>query len=70
MEVVALLVREELRGGGIGAALLDRCEKWALTRGCKLLMLSSQLFRERAHAFYRRQGFREVKRSAFFVKEL
>lgn len=70
MEVVALLVRDDLRGKGIGAALLDRCEGWTRSRDCKLLMLSSQLFRERAHAFYRRQGFREAKRSAFFVKDL
>lgn len=70
MEVIALLVRDDLRGKRVGAALLGRCEGWALMRGCKLLMLSSQLFRERAHAFYRRQGFREVKRSAFFIKDL
>ena len=70
MEVVALLVRDGARGQGIGSALLRRCEEWSRLRGCGLVMLSSQLFRERAHGFYRRQGFREVKRSAFFVKDL
>ena len=70
MELVALLVRPERRGRGIGPALIAAGEDFARARGCSILLLSSQLFRERAHAFYRREGFREVKRSAFFSKEI
>jgi GNAT superfamily N-acetyltransferase len=70
MELVALLVRPEHRGKGIGSALVQEAERHSRRVGCSLLILSSQLFRERAHAFYLREGFREVKRSAFFSKEL
>jgi GNAT superfamily N-acetyltransferase len=70
MELVALLVRPEHRGRGIGSALIGAGEDFARERNCSMLLLSSQLFRDRAHAFYLREGFREVKRSAFFCKDL
>lgn len=50
-------VRADLRGGGIGAAMvrwaIERCRE----RGCALVQLTSDLNRPEAHRFYQRLGF-------------
>ena len=51
-----LVVAEGARSGGVGAALLARCEEVARERGCWSLTLESATWRERAHAFYEREG--------------
>lgn len=66
--VSALVIDEAARGGGIGAALLDEAERTAREQGCVRMELSSSESRTRAHAFYRRQGFGEVRKR--FVKPL
>ena len=50
------IVAEETRSKGVGAALLDRCQRVARERDCWSLTLESASWRERAHAFYERQG--------------
>lgn len=63
-----LIVRESARGRGAGAALLDRAEQLGRERGCFSISLESATWRERAHAFYEREGW---TRSAFaFTKTL
>ncbi|MGH2691125.1 MAG: GNAT family N-acetyltransferase [Actinomycetota bacterium] len=52
-----LIVAEEARSGGVGAALLQRCEEIAREGGCWSLTLESANWRERAHAFYEREGW-------------
>jgi GNAT superfamily N-acetyltransferase len=69
-EISALLVHTELRGQGIGTRLIEFARVWAMDRGLKRLLLSSQLHRTEAHVLYRRCGFTEWKRSAFFVMDL
>jgi GNAT superfamily N-acetyltransferase len=64
--VSSLVVCEALRGGGIGAALLAAAEALAWEAGCGHVELSSNEGRTRAHAFYARQGFEEVRKR--FVK--
>lgn len=46
------------RGHGIGRALMDHAAAYAAAAGCYKLMLSSNLQREEAHAFYQRLGYR------------
>lgn len=58
-----LVVAEDARGRGIGAALLARAEELARARGCWGMTLESATWRERAHAFYVSQGWKEVARS-------
>jgi GNAT superfamily N-acetyltransferase len=60
--VSSLVVREALRGFGVGAALLAEVERLAWEAGCSHVELSSSEKRTRAHAFYERQGFEEVRK--------
>lgn len=67
-EISGLVVDEALRGRGFGAALLRAAEDWALERGHAEMRVRSNTIRERAHAFYRREGYEPVKRQQVFVK--
>ncbi|MBS0433235.1 MAG: GNAT family N-acetyltransferase [Proteobacteria bacterium] len=69
-ELAGLVVDEDARGGGIGAALLRAAEAWAHGHGCVELVVRSNVIRERAHRFYLREGYTEKKRQAVFVKNL
>lgn len=51
-----LVVDEALRGGGVGAALLDFARSAARREGCTTLRLTSSFARKGAHAFYERKG--------------
>jgi len=52
-------VDEQLRGQGIGGAMMHFAMQFARQRGCYKLALSSNATRERAHAFYRSLGFEQ-----------
>ena len=52
-----LVVAEDKRGRGIGAALLSRAEDRARDRGCWSVFLSSANWRTRSHGFYQREGW-------------
>jgi len=52
-------VDEQLRGLGIGRAMMRFAMDFARERGCYKLALSSNTARERAHAFYRSLGFKQ-----------
>ena len=63
-----LVTDEVLRSRGVGKALLDFLSGLARARGCKAVTLDSGTQRERAHAFYFREGF--TIRAFHFVKPL
>lgn len=65
-----LVVSEAARGKGVGALLCRRAEDWAREQGLRCMMLTSRSTRERAHAFYERDGYRRTKVSYLFEKEL
>jgi GNAT superfamily N-acetyltransferase len=69
-QIMGLVVDEEARNGGIGAALLERAEAWAASRGCRHMLVGSRVTRERAHQFYLRAGYAIAKTSFFFEKRL
>ncbi len=69
-EITALVVDERERGSGVGAALLRRAETWARERGLATIAVRSNVIRERAHAFYAREGYARVKAQALLRKEL
>lgn len=69
-QVMGLVVDEAVRNGGIGASLLEHGEAWARERGCELMLVGTRVTRERAHRFYRRQGYELLKTSHFFEKPL
>src|ERR1700674_845197 len=63
-----LVTDEVSRSRGVGKALLDFLAGLARQRGCKAVTLDSGTQRERAHAFYFREGF--SIRAFHFVKPL
>ncbi len=65
-----LVVDERHRSSGIGALLVEAAERWALDRGATAIMVRSRSTRRRAHRFYERLGYLEIKRSHVFEKPL
>jgi GNAT superfamily N-acetyltransferase len=56
-QIEAVRVREDLRGQGLGHALLAWAIEEARRRGCALVQLTSDKRRAEAHRFYGRLGF-------------
>ncbi len=52
-----VVVDEKVRSKGIGKALMDYCKDRAKEAGCYKIMLTSDKRRERAHKFYKANGF-------------
>jgi GNAT superfamily N-acetyltransferase len=65
-----LVVAESARKQGIGRQLCLAAEDWARGRGMTRIRVRSNAIRERAHAFYLRDGYTRVKTSAVFEKTL
>jgi len=66
--VSVMIVDEAYRGRGIGALLLAEAEKRLGARGCKILEVTSNMRRERAHHFYEDLGYERT--SYRFMKRL
>ena len=64
--VQAMVVDEALRGRGIGQALLQDAEAWALARGLPSVALHTR----RAEAFYARLGYARIAGADFMRKGL
>jgi GNAT superfamily N-acetyltransferase len=58
-----LVVAEDARSAGVGRSLLSRAEELARERGCWGMALESATWRERAHAFYVREGWADTGRA-------
>ncbi|MEF9604776.1 GNAT family N-acetyltransferase, partial [Paracoccus sp. PXZ] len=56
-QIEGLRVRPDLRGQGIGAALIGDAEARARAAGCTLLQFTTNRSRADAHRFYDRLGF-------------
>ena len=69
-EVNGLIVAESRRSSGAGAKLLDAAEAWARSKSCKGMSVRSNVIRDRAHAFYERQGYLHYKTQKAFRKAL
>lgn len=69
-EVNGLVVAEGQRSKGAGAKLLDSAEDWARKKKCSSMSVRSNVIRERAHAFYERQGYEHYKTQKAFRKPL
>jgi N-acetylglutamate synthase-like GNAT family acetyltransferase len=66
--LASVVVRDEWRSRGIGAALMARTEQICREAGCSAIEVTSAEQRPRAHEFYRRLGFEERPRR--FIKQL
>ena len=69
-QILGLVVDREWRGQGIGGALLQAAEEWAVERDCMTLYVRSNIIRQEAHSFYRYLGYQLVKTSLTFAKQL
>ncbi len=69
-EVNGLIVAEHHRSLGAGAKLLDAAEVWARGKECQGMSVRSNVIRDRAHAFYERQGYTHFKTQKAFRKKL
>ncbi|MQB43411.1 GNAT family N-acetyltransferase [Rhizobium sp. ICMP 5592] len=58
MIIEAVQTRGDLRGQGIGAAMINFCIGEAKSRGVRLVQLTSNALRKDAHRFYERLGFK------------
>lgn len=68
--VMGMVVTEGHRSSRIGNRLLEAAERWATARGCERMVIATRLTRERAHAFYAREGYAVSKTSYFLTKTL
>ena len=69
-EIEAFVVDEAARSRGLGRAMLRATMDFARQRGCAAVRVRSQVKRERAHAFYEREGFARVKTQHVFLREI
>jgi GNAT superfamily N-acetyltransferase len=56
--IEAVQTREDMRGQGIGAKMIEYCIADARQRGVRLVQLTSNAARKDAHRFYERLGFK------------
>ena len=57
--IESVRVKSALRGQSVGTALMKEAIRLAREGGCKLVQLTSDKRRSRAHLFYRRLGFEQ-----------
>jgi GNAT superfamily N-acetyltransferase len=68
--ITGLVVRDGMRGLGVGQRLCAEVEAWTRRNGVGVLRVTSRMSREGAHRFYLRGGFQQTKTSAVFEKVL
>jgi len=69
-QISGLVVDQSTRSHGIGRALLDAAEGWARSKGCPAIAVLSNVVRDRAHGFYKDNGYTQVKTQHSFRKNL
>jgi len=67
-EVGGLVVDEQVRGRGIGKALMASAEGWARERGYGVVSIRSNVIRTEAHEFYKRIGY-EILKSQYKLRK-
>jgi N-acetylglutamate synthase-like GNAT family acetyltransferase len=69
-ELNSLIIADGQRSLGAGARLLAAAEACARMHGCPSMSVRSNVVRERAHAFYEREGYEHYKTQKAFRKYL
>ena len=69
-EIAGLVVDETAQGHGIGRRLVAAAVDWARERGCLAIRVRTNVVRERAQAFYQREGFGEIKTQMVLEKPI
>ena len=66
--LLVLVVDERERGSGVGQALVEEAERWAIERKARAVLVNSGTRRHDAHRFYERLGYAAT--GVRLVKEL
>lgn len=70
VEIVGLIVGDGCRRRGIGRALVQHAERWALDIGSDVIVVRSNKKREGSHDFYPALGFSASKTQEVYRKHL
>lgn len=65
-----IYVRQAFRREGVAAALVDACQAWARSLGCREFASDCELDNTASIAFHLGLGFTEANRTVWFVKLL
>lgn len=68
--VEGIYVKDEYRNQGIGTALIQSAQQWALNQGCIELASDALIENTASHEFHTKIGFQEVERTVFFIKSV
>jgi ribosomal protein S18 acetylase RimI-like enzyme len=66
--VEAIVVDEAFRRAGVGRILMAQAERWGSERNCRSVVLSSNVARTPAHAFYAALGY-QVAATAYVLRK-
>ena len=69
-ELGGLIVDRDSRGLGLGAALMEAAEGWAVEQGANMMRVRSNVLREEARGFYLGLGYQDNKKQTVFIKSI
>ena len=69
-ELVGLIVTSDARRSGVGLALVNAAEKWAVRQGMPSIAVRSNVARLESHPFYERLGYVRTKTQHAYTKRL
>jgi GNAT superfamily N-acetyltransferase len=70
VEIAALFVHEAFQSKGIGSALIKEAVNWTLAKDHQIIRIRSNIIRKKAHKFFIRNGFENLKTQEVFLKKL
>lgn len=70
VEITGLVVDSAARRSGLGRALVDAAEQWAVRQGLHTIVVRSNIARPESHPFYEGIGYQRTKTSHMYHKVL
>lgn len=70
VEITGLVVDAADRRSGLGRALVNAAEQWALQHDLHTVVVRSNVVRPESHPFYEAMGYQRTKSSHVYVKEV
>ncbi|PSB58202.1 aminoglycoside 6'-N-acetyltransferase [Chamaesiphon polymorphus] len=68
--IEGIYVKDEYRDRGVGKAMVEYAEQWALAQGCIELASDALVENTASHEFHTKTGFREAERTVYFIKSI
>ncbi len=69
-EIGGLVVKENIRGMGVGSLLVNKAEEWASSKGINLMRVRSNVVREETIKFYLKNEYKIIKTQNVFSKKI